>query len=109
MKRILKLMLKQRTGPIKLRLLPVCLMGLVFLSCAGIPQFPTKYIYEVDIKNQACGRYVITDYEKLLFSHNKDLPLAECDGTFGFSRVDISPVLNWARDRITDAKNKCGR
>lgn len=95
--------------PRKLRLRKTSLMACILLElgCAGIPTFPAKYLYEADLTNHVCGRYVVTDAERLLFRHDADLPLAQCDGVFGFSRKDISPVLNWSRDMIKYAKERC--
>ncbi len=91
----------------KLRLASICSTAFILLSCSGVPTFPAHYIYEADVTGNVCGRYIVTDAERLLFQHDADLPLAQCDGVFGFSRKDISPVLNWSRDMIKYAKERC--
>ncbi len=82
-------------------------MALALLSCNTLPKFPTKYVYEVDLGNHICGRYEIVDYERLLFKHVEDMPLAACDGVFGFSADRIGPVMTWSRNVIKQYKDKC--
>lgn len=109
MPQILRLMRTLKHGLRRLRLRKICLTIFILLElgCAGLPPFPAKYLYEADLGNKVCGRYVVTDTERLLFQHDADLPLSQCDGVFGFSRKDISPVLNWSRDMIQYGKGRC--
>ncbi len=80
---------------------------LTLTSCAEMPKFPAKFIYEVDLRSGVCGQYKVTNAERLTFKHVQDLPLEKCDGVFGFSKSEISPVLNWSRDAIQLGKKKC--
>lgn len=76
-------------------------------ACSGLKPFPTKTIYEIDLKDNTCGEYVLTDMENLKFKWIKDHPLNDCDGTFGFASQDIPKVLDWASDAIKACKGKC--
>ncbi len=80
---------------------------LTLTSCADMPKFPAKYIYEADVRHGVCGQYKVTNAERLTMAHVRDLPLAACDGMFGFSKSEISPVLNWSRDAIQMGKARC--
>jgi hypothetical protein len=82
-------------------------MGLILLSACAHP-FPAKQMFEVDVPNQVCGVYDIVDQEKVLFSHKEDRPLQSCNGVFGFSTSDTPKVIQWSRERIQEAKQKCG-
>lgn len=82
-------------------------MALALPSCNTLPKFPTKNVFEVDLQNNVCGMYEITDFERLLFKHVKDLPIESCQGVFGFSANKIGPVMNWSRDVIQKYKDKC--
>jgi hypothetical protein len=80
---------------------------MTLVKCANVPKFPADYIYEVDLRNETCGQYKISNFERLTIIHDKDLPLSACQGVFGFSAKKISPVLNWGRDRIQEGKVRC--
>lgn len=80
-------------------------MALSLLSCAH--PFPAKTMYEIDLTNGLCGVYEITDQERVLFEHKEDLILGACNGVFGFSTEDTPKVIQWTRDRIQEAKQKC--
>lgn len=82
-------------------------MAMTLASCASVPKFPADYVYEVDLDNKICGRYKISNFERLNIVHDADLPLSDCNGVFGFSAKKISPVLNWGRDRIQEGKIRC--
>lgn len=105
MKFIFRHMTKLKIENQKLKLPLIFLIALALGSCAQ--KFPAQFIYEVDLDNQVCGRYKVVDSERLTFEHDSDLPLSSCNGVFGFSSRDISPVLNWTRDAIKQAKEKC--
>jgi hypothetical protein len=77
---------------------------LLLTSCAGTPKFPTEFLYEYDAKYQICAQYRVVDAENLKFAYVKDVP---CMSIFGFSAADTPNVLNWARDRIRDGKERC--
>lgn len=64
-------------------------------------------MYEIDTANDTCGVYAIVDQERVIFEHREDRPLSACAGVFGFSTEDTPKVLDWSRDRIKDAKEKC--
>jgi hypothetical protein len=64
-------------------------------------------MFEVDVTNNVCGVYDIVDQERILFTHKEDLPLSSCNGVFGFSTSDTPKVIDWVRDRIKEAKEKC--
>ena len=76
----------------------ICSMAI--LSCGK--KFPVQYIYETDVKSGVCGKYKITDPEKLKIEHVEELPLESCHGVFGFATRDVSKVINWSRDRIAE-------
>lgn len=82
-------------------LLLICSTAL--LSCSK--KFPVQYIYEADVSSGVCGKYKITDPEKLKFEWVEDLPLSACNGMFGFATRDVSKVINWSRDRIKERCN----
>jgi hypothetical protein len=82
-------------------------MVLALSSCGSIPPFPATHVYEVDVESGVCGRFKIVDEKRLLFEHDMDLPLTECDGVFGFSMKQVAPVMNWTRDRITEGQERC--
>lgn len=82
-------------------------MAIVLSGCQSINKFPAKYIYEVNIKDQTCGQYVITDYESIRYAWDKDLPWESCPITFGLSYTDAPEVLVWARDLQRYAKESC--
>jgi hypothetical protein len=68
--------------------------------------FPAKYIWEVDLKSNACGQYEIVDPKALKFKHIKDWPIEKCDGVFGFSTTEIPRVLDWCSDMIKLANKR---
>jgi hypothetical protein len=80
-------------------------MALALVSCAD--KFPAKEMFEIDIANETCGVYELTDAERVLWTHKEDRPLGSCDGVFGFSRSDTPKVQDWVRDRVEEAKEKC--
>ena len=80
---------------------------LLLTSCTGLKPFPTKFIYEVDLKNGVCGQYKIVDPEKLKFDHVADLPLSNCNGVFGFASDKVGLVFNWAETAIQKCKGQC--
>jgi len=96
----LKLVKKKSVGPW------ICLAALLLSSCAHDP-FPTRHVYEVNITRGICGQYEIVDTRNLTFRHVRDLPLAQCQGTFGFHAADAGKVFAWARRMIREAEQKC--
>ena len=96
----------------KSKLLKIYLTALVlsfFVAGCGkkLPEFPARFIYEVDIQNKVCGKYKIVDPENLQVDFVEDLPLSECNGVFGFASTDIAPVLDWSRFAIEEMKKAC--
>lgn len=90
---------KQRIEKNALRTLLILSIAIIS-GCAKAPIFPAKYLWEVDVKNQACGQYELIDQKALKFKHIKDWPLDKCEGVFGFSTSDIPKVLDWCADMI---------
>lgn len=100
-------MLRQKTGKSVLRLPSLCLTALILSGCSALSKFPTKYIYEVDLDNKVCGKYEVTDFERMLFKHVADLPLNSCNGVFGFSSDKVGLVIDWSVKAIEIGKGKC--
>ena len=86
--------------------LHLTLLIVILSGCSKVPVFPSKYIWEVDIKSGVCGQYEIIDPKNFKSKHIKDWPIAKCDGVFGFSTSDIPKVLNWCSDMVVLA-GKC--
>lgn len=82
-------------------------MALLLSGCAGLPQFPTKYIYEFDPKTPVCAQYEITNYETLTYKWVMDIPFAQCPALFGFTSTDVPKVLDWGRNAISYSKAHC--
>lgn len=91
----------------ELKKLLISLTALTALNCGGVPKFPAEHLYEADVANSVCGQYKIVDATRLLFEFEKDLPIAACQGVFGFTPSDLPKVMDWSRDRIEDGKKSC--
>lgn len=80
----------------------------LFAACAsGLDRFPAEHLYVVDVTNQACVKYKIIDYEKLLTQRESTarlVPGGDCDRLVGFHRHKFKSVQNWVRDAIEEFK-----
>ncbi len=90
-----------------LRLLLIFSIGFPLASCETAPKFPTKKVWESDIRNLTCGEYEIVDQRSSTFRLVKDHPLQKCDGVFGFSTEDMPKVLTWKTDMMEYAEKRC--
>lgn len=88
-------------------LLWICLIGFAISSCAGAPKFPTKDVWETNIKFDVCRQYEIYDFVNFKFKHVKDWPLNKCNGVFGFSTPDVPMIFDWGYDMQEYVQKKC--
>jgi len=79
----------------------------MLVSCSEAPKFPAKYIYEVDLQNDVCGKYEIIDSKKMTVRHVADLSLSQCQGVFGFSSKDIPKIFDWSADVQKMISERC--
>lgn len=89
------------------KLLLTCSTALLLSACSGLKPFPTKTLWELDVKSQVCGQYEITDEVAMTFRHVRDVPLAQCPSIFGFEDKDTAPVLDWIRAARDYVRNHC--
>lgn len=90
------------------KLLWIFLTATSLSACSGLRKFPTKYVYEVDLKDKVCGQYEITQVRpELAFRYVKDMSLDACNGVYGFSTRDMPDVLDWLDDAGDYAEQKC--
>lgn len=107
MRRILKITTKLKLDLFGLVRLSIFSTALVLLTnCVATPKFPARELYEYDSALGVCGVYKIVNTEKIEFEFVKDIPLTECPTIFGFSAADAPKVLDWASDRMMEAKQK---
>jgi hypothetical protein len=91
----------------KRELKTLLILSIVIISgCAKTPVFPTRDLWEIDLKSNVCGQYELTDPKGLKFKHVKDWPIEKCDGVFGFMSSDVPKVLDWCADMIKIGNNK---
>lgn len=90
-------------GKISLTLLAIFIV-LLLTSCAN--NFPSDYVYVIDIPHKVCAQYKISDKQKIIFQWVADLPLTQCDGNVSLSKDDWPAVRDWIRKEIANPNCK---
>ena len=85
---------------------------LVLCSCASVPMFPAKYIWELDFKaqNTECYRYEIISENPIKVSEGVRLDIEDCpvSSVMGFeSEKDVGAVFSYIRHLQELAEKNC--
>lgn len=91
-----------------LKLSAICLTVSSLIGCgSGLPDFPAEFVYVVKPDILVCSKHQIIKKDPVTIDNGEIIPWETCPHTFGFSKSDIAPVMDWVRNSQSEAKRRC--